>query len=295
MARLNFGSVISQSLSPARSIMNLAASMRDIHADFEMMYVAEVASETTARCKRPHWAVSILLPVRAGMTTRYLQPGQQVVVRWEDGDPNRRFIDGKTRLVLLGDQEVETYFSGWWRLGVKMSDRWYSYDWDSAPENSIDITSTTGLSGSGTIIRSDSEGVAYWAQDDHLWTRDLSTGSSSDDGEDLGATICSLCLGETSGRAYSAVLDFVEGTTGSECYSNGYSSAISDSGAFTQGQSDCIGEIEYRAPELATFWAESNAPTEGGSTCISEWISGATVGYTEQYNLGFESEGCVVP
>lgn len=170
MARLNFGSVISQSLSPARSIMNLAASMRDVHSDFEIMVVVSITSDTTALCKKPHWPVSISLPVRAGSTTKYLQPGQKVVVRWEDGDPNRRFIDAKTRLLPLTADSIEAILTQDWyceHANVKRDN-----SWTNASFEYLSATATTGLANDSGVsyiaMPRFRQGYAAWVSPDYV-------------------------------------------------------------------------------------------------------------------------------
>lgn len=170
MARLNFGTVISQSLSPARSITDLAASMRDVHADFELMYVDEIVSDTTARCRRPHWPVSIILPVRSGSSTKYLQPGQKVVVRWEDGDPNRRFIDAKTRLLPLTADSIEAILTQDWyceHANVSRDNSWTATSLAFATASSL-----TGLAGDSGVsyitLPRFRQGYASWVSPDYV-------------------------------------------------------------------------------------------------------------------------------
>lgn len=186
---------------------------------------------------------------------------------------------------------ISKFFDYWFRFGRAMNLR-HSAPWDDSESNSV-VFSGSGFSGNGTIIRTKSDGSVFVTNEEILKLINLESDESTE--SDFSSPISSLCIGETSNRVYCTTLTFVSGGGGGDCYVTGYDAAIAESGAFTQGQSDCLGELGYRAADLAIAWAEANAPTEGGEDCIADWISGATVGYTEQYNLGYESEGCVIP
>lgn len=133
--------------APTRVIFGISSLLRDVRADYEVMYVDSIASDTTAYCKRPHWPGSILLPVRAGSTTRYMMPGQRVIVRWEDGYGQRRFIDSRSRAkgFLEGEGEiVETV--DWFCEGANFG---RSYSFTAAAWNYAESTEAAGLAEQG--------------------------------------------------------------------------------------------------------------------------------------------------
>ncbi len=223
--------------------------------------------------------------------------GEDVAIAFGFGNPLLpiMFSRGSRPLAVFTPTAGSSYadhYESWFRFGTRMSLRHYATGWDADSDTSITLSSS-GFGGNGSIIRAYSDGMVYVANVSDLVAIDIPGETSTT--TDLGSTISSLSIGETSNRVYCTTLTFVSGGGGGDCYVTGYDAAIAESGAFTQGQSDCLEELGYRAAELAAAWAEANAPTEGGEDCISDWISGATVGYTEQYNLGYESEGCVIP
>lgn len=257
------------------------------------MSVAGQAADGRYLCKRDYWPTSILVPVRPiGASIPY--PSRQTVY-FEDGDRLRPFLlwtlpEREAWPVLEG---VPSFFGAWLRYGVRMTLRHYAPEWDVTEDESEIVFTGFGFSGSGTIIRTDAAGMAYVANGNNLVEIDLAAGTSAT--TDLGAELAALSVGETSGRVYSAVLDFVSGTIGGEGYEDGYEAATDEaSGAVAQGLSDCTSLIEYRASEMATTWAEANVPT-GTEEYQADWIAGAIVGYTERYNAGWESGDCTVP
>lgn len=97
---------------PVRSSFFLGGQMRNFFADQEYMVVNDVVDETHLMVQKQGWPNAIKAPVRAGNTTDGYSSGQTVVVRWENADSQRRFVDGIVLDPLLNaaeDQEVRVW------------------------------------------------------------------------------------------------------------------------------------------------------------------------------------------
>lgn len=298
------------SFSPARSIVAMTSSLRDIHIDYETMLIDSIATDTTAYCTKPHWAASVLLPVRAGRSTKYLTPGQRVIVRWEDGYGQRRFIDAGSRLGKLLEDGESNIYSQWLRVGARASYRWYVPDWDDpeAEETSITFASGSGLElQDGSIVRTSADGILYWADGNNLCHLSLSAPTEDPVVTDLGAEIIAMSLCELSSRSYSITQTYVEGDATPD-YTAGINAAealFAEGGAFyenegdpcSQGYNDCIGELGYRAVELADAYLLGDyAPPEGESEdFVNGWIDGFKAYFKANYDPCYEGGGCTIP
>lgn len=251
--------------------------------------------------RRDHWPCDILAP--ASPRDAAIPFPRRMPMGFEDGNAQKPVLYWLQRrpvpvLGPLGSRP--SFFAAWWRYAARMAYRFFASVWDDVAEPDSEIVfSPTGLTRTGTITRTDADGIVYWADAADLNTLDLvadgPTGTATT--TDLGGEITSLCLGEITGRSYCTVQAFVdvEETDCAAGYAAGVAAAET-SDANSAGAYDCTEELPYDPAARASEYLAFHPPDEGESEVWQDcYIDGFTVRYTEIYDTGYESEGCTVP
>lgn len=273
------------SFSPARSIVAMTSALRDIHIDYETMLIESIATDTTAYCTKPHWAASVLLPVRAGRSTKYLTPGQRVIVRWEDGYGQRRFIDAGSRLGQLGD-DGEEFLGLWVRQEARRTGRF----WLGNPEVSVitagEVTPVEDRPVQGPL-RSYGDFLT-WAADSTLTEYEPATGASTET-EHTGPIVAVWDDGET------WVLTQVDTTPAGydEGYSDGYAATegTGPGSPYNEAANACLNETPYDPSGSNPGPPE----VEGTEEYIDGYNAGWASGWQINYDLGYTEAGCTIP
>lgn len=238
------------------------------------------------------------------MEPAYLKLDQVVTMAFVGGNPGIPVIlvrqtEKRPRLFLEADS---MWLAAWFRYGVRMAYRFYQPAWDSLdPEetdSSITLSLPSGLTGTGSIVRTDADGIVYWASGDNLNTLNLTTEGSTGTPivTDLGGEITSLCLGEITNRIYATVSAYVNSSEG-DCAA-GYAAGVlvaEASSASGQGSEDCLNSDGYRAAEFAAILLAANpADSEQSETWQTCYEDGLVTRYTEIYDASYTGEGCVI-
>jgi hypothetical protein len=248
--------------------------------------------------RRDHWPMDILVP--ASPRDAVIPYPRRMPMGFEDGSPQKPVLYWLQRrpvpaLGPLGSSP--SFFAAWWRHAVRMAYRFFASVWDDVAEPDSEIVfSPTGLTATGTIIRTDADGIVYWADVADMNTLDLvadgPTGTAT--ATDLGGEITSLCLGEITGRSYCTVQGFVD-TSGAEC-ALGYAAGVAVSDAAeaeitAQGAADFAAEACDASDRANNFLAD-NPPDMGES---EEWRACYDDGLKTRYIEIYSAEGCPSP
>jgi len=273
---------------------------------FEIWYIVSMNASGTYNLRNKNSSQTMRAVRNIARTPTYLVIDEAVVVGFDDYDRNKPFIIMPGGFTLSAVTHNNLFIS-WLRVGAAMFYRFLRSEWDDLSDNTRVVFSGSGLlPTAGHIVRTTSDGILWWADGNHLRSRDLSESLELDPAStDLEAEIVAMSIGNLSGRTYTITQVPGEiGGGGDSDYALGYAAALAlFDGEFayadpgTQGVNDCLTEAGYQAPDLITFFLTGDYPPPSGESeeYQNGWTDGFTTYYTAQYDSGYEGGGCEVP
>ena len=237
------------------------------------------------------------------------EEGDRIVVGFHNGNRHKPFCIYSGISNHLGAWIAPPdHYAPWLRLAVRAAHRWFASAWDdpATPNSAIVFAADERLKSTGSIVRTDSQGVLWWAESNKLRSRSLATGAETT--TDLGSEITALSLCPLTERPYAWAGVYDPGEEQVEAYEQGWQAALVALEALedtvrNQGYYDCSSETEYQAETMAIYYAYSELPAPTSPPVDEDEIGNYQSGWSDAvmsetkrlYDEGWRDSGCEMP